>query len=239
LIALIVLLAAFRSFGQPGVTTFGIQVKPVIPLDYFDPLTIVEQEHRTGSIELKGGFLCGMNVRVGITPAISFETGISQIRRAYAFSLVNDTNGYSETGRVRFTGYEVPVMALIYIRLGERTWMNTALGASIDMYPSDAQRDIEKGRIYIFKYGWARFGIMGNLGVEYRTDKSGIFYLGGSFHRPFNDMALAAFTYYGPNFFPYEMRSPLDGSYLTLDLRYYFHEDPERIRRRALQRQLE
>src|SRR5690606_30757888 len=105
LIALIVLLAAFRSFGQPGVTTFGIQVKPVIPLDYFDPLTIVEQEHLTGSIELKGGFLFGMNVRVGITPAISFETGISQIRRAYDFTLVNDTNNYSETGRVRFTGY--------------------------------------------------------------------------------------------------------------------------------------
>jgi hypothetical protein len=31
------------------------------------------------------------------------------------------------------------------------------------------------------------------------------------------------------------MRTPLDGGYLTLDLRYYFHEDPEKrkVKRKA------
>ncbi len=224
--------------GQKGTTTFGIQLKPVIPLDLFDPLSVVERPNLRGEVELMGGFAFGMNVRVGITNAISFETGISQIRRAYDFRLVNDSNGYVGSNRVRFTGYEIPVQALVYIRLGERTWMNTALGASLDMYPSDVQRDVEQGRIYIFRHNWMRFGLLGNLGVEYRTAKSGIFYLGASYHRPFNDMATAEFTYYGPQFFPYYMRTVLDGSYLTLDLRYYFHEDAEGARMRKRIRDL-
>ena len=96
------------------------------------------------------------------------------------------------------------------------------------MYRSDVQRDLEEGRIYRYYRNWIQAGVVGNLGVEYRTEKSGTFYLGATFHRPFNDMALAEFTYYGPNFFPYSLSTMLDGSYLTVDLRYYFHEDPDR-----------
>ncbi len=229
-------MAGIQACAQAGKTIFGVQVKPVVPLDLFDPVTTVQREALTGRIELKGGFSFGMNVRVGLSNAISLETGISQIRRAYDFQLFNDTNGYAGADRVRFVGYEVPLMGLVYIRLGERTWMNTALGLSIDLYPSDVQRDVEEGRIYIYRYNWVRTGILGNMGVEYRTDQHGTFYLGGSYHRPFNDMAVAEFTYYDrpSGFFPYNMRGVLDGSYLTLDVRYYFHEDIEKkdLRRR-------
>lgn len=213
--------------GQAGVASFGIQVKPVVPLDVFDPLTNVERPFLKGSVELTGGFAFGMSVRVGLTNSISLETGIGQIRRQYTFGLQNDTSGYSEYGRVRYTGYEIPITGLVYIRLGERTWMNTALGISFDSYPSDVQSDLESGRIYIFYNSWMQLGIIGNMGVEYRTEKHGIFYLGATFHRPFNDMATAELTYYDipNNFFPYNMRTPLDGSYLTVDLRYYFHDD--------------
>jgi hypothetical protein len=221
--------------AQSGVTTFGIQVKPVIPLDYFDPSITVEREHLTGTIALTGGYSFGMNVRVGISNTISLETGISQINRNYGFDLVNDTSGYAEGSTFRYIGYEIPVVALVYIRLGERAWMNAALGFSLDLYPSDVQKDIQEGRAYVFRNNWAQFGALANLGVEYRTERSGYFYLGGSFHRPFGEMAFADLTYYGPSFFPYTMRTPLDGGYLTLDLRYYFHEDPEKrkVKRKA------
>lgn len=223
--------------AQAGVATFGIQAKPVIPFSFFDPLTTVERPALKGEIELDGGFAFGMSVRVGITNAVSLETGIGQIQRRYNFSLVNDTSGYSDGDQVRYVGYEVPITGLVYIRLGEYTWMNAALGFSIDMYPSDVQRDIEQGRIYIFRQNWAQFGVIGNMGVEYRTPKSGTFYLGATFHRPFNDMATADLTYYDAgSFFPYPMRTVLDGSYLTADLRYYFHEDPaKRHNRRTMQ----
>jgi hypothetical protein len=222
------LIAVATAFPQAGVTTFGLQVKPVFPLSYFDPVTTIEREHLTGTVELTGGYAFGMSVRVGLTKAISLETGLGQIQRRYAFSMVNDTSGYSDGSTIRYVGYEIPVTGLVYIRLGEATYMNAALGFSLDFYPSDVQRDIQEGRIYMFRNGWAQVGILGNMGVEYRTYKSGIFYLGATFHRPFGDLAFADLTYYGPNFFPYTMRGALNGSYLTVDIRYYFHEDPER-----------
>ncbi len=233
IVFLLSILSGLRA--QQGVTTFGMQVKPVIPLDFFGPLTTVERPDLQGTIELIGGFAFGMTIRVGITNAISLETGIGQITRRYDFSLNNDTSGYFDSDRVRYVGYEMPLTGLVHIRLGERTWMNSALGVSLDMYPSDVQRDVEEGRIYIFRNNWAQFGVLGNMGVEYRTEKSGTFYLGATYHQPFNDMATAELTYYDSpsnSFFPYPMRTGLDGGYLTVDIRYYFHEDPNRVRLR-------
>ena len=219
--------------AQVGVTTLGIQVKPVIPLAYFDPLTTLNAPELQGTVELTGGMSFGMSIRVGLTNMISLETGIGQITRRYDFTISNDTSGYSDGDQVRYVGYEVPITGLFNIRLGERTWMNAAMGFSFGFYPSDAQRDVEYGRIYIFRNSWAQLGVLGNLGVEYRTERSGTFYLGATYHRPFNDMATAELTYYTANFFPYSMRGGLNGSYLTVDLRYYFHEDPERVRRKG------
>jgi len=224
------------GLAQQGVTTFGFQVKPVFPISYFDPVVNLERPQLTGKIELTGGFAFGMSVRVGVTKAISLETGLGQIKRRYSFSTANDTSGYAESGEVRYIGYELPITALVYIRLGERSYMNTSLGLAADFYPSDVQQDIEESSIYIYRQNWAQLAVLGNIGVEYRTYKSGIFYLGATFHRPFNTMAVADLTWFDVNpnaVVPYTMRAALNGSYLTMDLRYYFHEDPERLRRKT------
>lgn len=218
----------FVGKGQVGVTTFGLQVKPVIPFPFFDPVTSFERPNIKASLEIEGGFAFGMVVRTGLGKSISLETGINQITRRFAFQLANDTNGYSDQGRVRYVGYEIPVMALAYVRLGERTWMNNALGFSADLYPSDATLVLDRSQIYIFRRHWLLFGVVANIGVEYRTEKSGYFYLGATFHRPFNDMAQADATWFSTNFVPYRNSQLLDGSYLTVDLRYFFHEDPDK-----------
>lgn len=204
----------------------------MIPLEVFDPITTVQRPELNGKMELVGGFAFGMSVRVGLTGAVSLETGIGQIKRRYTYQVQNDTSGVDESSEVRYVGYEIPVTGLVYIRLGERTWMNTALGFAIDMYPSDVTRGTENTSVYIYRHNWAQLGVLGNIGVEYRTDKSGIIYAGATFHRPFNDMATAELTYYGLGSDTYPMRTTLDGSYLTVDLRYYFHEDPDRTRAR-------
>ncbi len=204
----------------------------MIPLGFFDPVTSVEADHLQGRMELTGGFAFGMVVRHGITKSISLETGINQITRRYDFGIANDTSGYDGTGSIRYVGYEVPVLAMVYIRLGQRTWMNNALGFSLDMFPSDAQSDIEEGRAYLYRNNWLLAGVVGNVGVEYRTEKAGYFYLGATYHRPFNDMATADLTWYDARYLPTVMRTTLDGSYLTVDLRYFFHEDPDRARTR-------
>lgn len=227
------LFALSPAHAQQGVTTFGIQVKPVFALPYFDPLTELREPPLTGTVELQGGMAFGMSIRVGLTQMLSIETGIGQIQRRYTFELANDTMGYREDGQVRYVGYEVPLTVLAYIRTGERSYMNAALGFAADLYPSDVQQQLNGGYIYMYRNQWAQLGIVGNVGWEYRTVKSGIFYLGATFHRPFGDMAVADLTFWDERnrLFPYHrMRGMLSGSYVTADLRYYFHEDPTRIR---------
>lgn len=202
-------------------------MKPVIPFSFFDPVTKLDRPSLHGQLELNGGLAFGMVVRAGITKSISFETGIDQITRRYDLSLANDTTGYQATDQIRFVGYEVPALLMIYIRLGERSWMNNALGASIDLFPSDAERVQESSRVYLARTGWARLGVVGNVGVEYRTPHSGWIYLGATYHRPFGDLAVAEVTWYDRNALPYTMKAGIGGSYLTLDLRYFFHGDPQ------------
>lgn len=221
--------------AQAGVTTLGLMVKPVLPFTYFDKDATAEIEHVKYQIGLEGGFSFGMNVRVGLTNTISLETGLGQIQRRFSYRVTNDTSGYDETAPIRYVGYELPVMGLVFIRLGELTYMSAALGGSLDFYPSDAQGLIEEGSIYIFRRNWAQASVIGNMGFEFRSRKSGIFYLGATYHRPFNDLALAdlSYIYYGPPARTERTeRMALAGSYLTVDIRYYFHEDPDRKRLR-------
>ncbi len=235
---LVVLFLALASISQVvaqlGVTTFGLQVKPVIPFGFFEPVSKLGREHLQATLQLDGGMAFGMLVRTGISKSISLEVGLDQIVRRYSFTMANDTNGYTDGGSLRYVGYELPVVCLVYIRLGERTWMNNALGASVDFYPSDAKREIAQGQAYLFRRNWAQMGVVGNIGVEYRTERSGYFYLGATFHRPFGDMAQADATWLDKytSYRPYRMTTLLSGSYLTLDLRYFFHENPDKARLR-------
>ncbi len=218
--------------AQVGVATVGLQAKPVIPFTFFDPVNQVSAPSLSGSVELTGGFAFGMVVRAGITKSISLETGINQITRRFDVAIANDTNGYAAADKVRLIGYEVPVLAMVYIRLGEKSWMNNALGFSADFYPSDAERAQEYSRAYMARKDWVQLGLVANIGVEYRTYKSGWFYLGATYHRPFGDIAQAELTWYDRLNFGTTMLAGIPGSYLTADLRYFFHNDPEKIRRR-------
>lgn len=217
--------------GQVGIATVGLQAKPVIPFGFFDPLTRLDQPPLSGTVELTGGFAFGMVVRAGITKAISFETGINQITRRFDVSIANDTADYAASDQLRFIGYEVPALGMVYVRLGERSWMNNAFGLSADFYPSDAERAQEYSRVYMARKAWVQLGLVANIGVEYRTYKSGWFYLGATYHRPFSDMAQAELTWYDRLNFGTTMIADIPGSYLTVDIRYYFHNDPEKSRR--------
>lgn len=204
----------------------------MIPFTFFDPITRADAPPLSGSVELTGGFAFGMIVRAGITKSISVETGINQITRRFDVSVANDTAGYQAHDQLRFIGYEMPVMGMVYIRLGEHSWMNNALGFSADLYPSDAERAQEYSRVYMARKAWVKMGLVANIGVEYRTLKSGWFYLGATYHRPFGDIAQAELTWYDRLNFGTTMIAGIPGSYLTVDLRYFFHNDPAKARRR-------
>ncbi|MFN9801402.1 MAG: hypothetical protein ACK54P_15400, partial [Bacteroidota bacterium] len=128
-----------------------------------------------------------------------------------------------------------PLQGLVYVRLGKQLWMNASGGVCLDMYPSDIATSTSVRRdtmVYdfsqdTFRRRWIQVAILANYGFEWRTRKSGFLYLGASFHRPFQEIAYTKSTV-TINTNPSSVVYELAGSYLTVDLRYFFHEDPQR-----------
>ena len=81
-------------------------------------------------------------------------------------------------------------------------------------------------------YDWIIPSLIANIGWEYRTDKSGYIYLGASYHRPFSHMAKEVILYNGNSRFE-RVELNLSGNYITVDIRYFFHEDAEKKKRKV------
>lgn len=110
--------------------------------------------------------------------------------------------------------------------------MNVSGGTSFDIYPSDLYTYSPNFQNDVFMYNWIRPSLIANIGWEYRTEESGYFYIGGSYHRPFSYMAKEIVWYNGNN---RDERITFDliGNYITVDVRYFFHEDPEKKRKKT------
>ena len=170
-----------------------------------------------------------MVIRHGFTKNISIESGINFTQRNFNLFYDMPDSGLSATNDVRIISYSLPISGLIYIRLGEQMYMNAALGASAVLFPSDVRviSNIEGGSDYFLMEGAYRSKLQGaletNIGFEYRTKKYGFFYLGASYHLPFSPITTFAMSYERP---PDAIisRGNVRGSYLTIDLRYFFNE---------------
>lgn len=235
-VMIILLVGGVTAVAQVNVTTFGIQYKPIIPSRMFDtgPEVVTNEQFVLTKTPLLG-YNFGMVIRQGFTDRFSLEMGINYTRRNFSLEFNDDIDRVNEELIYVFTAYEIPIQGLLYVRLGEQLWMNAAGGFSFDMYPSDLyslKSQDANGLIYDFEQrtlrnSWVQISLIANYGFEWRTKSDGYFYLGASYHRPFSEMAVTEATYYRDNF-PYRQKVGLNGSYLTLDLRYFFHEDPQR-----------
>lgn len=232
LFVLLFLLIQGRSYGQENVLTVGIQYKPIIPGEIFNTGSVKLSENNIDvELDPRFGNAVGMVVRKGITESVSIETGLNFVRRNYDIHINDLDSSLNESSDFKFIGYEMPVLGLVYVQLGKELFMNAAGGVSLDFFPSDiftADRYYAHSTI---RRNWIQTSLLANIGFEYRTRKSGYFYLGASFHRPFRSIAFTGIDYIGnskKHFFPTE----LSGNYLTLDIRYFFHEDPENKKRK-------
>lgn len=236
-IILFVLVSSIMS-AQRDVTTLGIQFKPMIPSKFFDTGTETQSnDYLTVDYVPQLGMNFGMVIRQGFTDMFSLETGINMVRRVFTLEAHDSSFDHSMSLKYRLTGYEVPVQGLVYVQLGNQMWMNASGGLSFDFYPSNLFSsensavdtiafDLEQRT---FRNTWIQIALTANYGFEYRTKDAGYFYVGASYHRPFDDIAITRATWIRENV-PLSVENALSGSYLTLDLRYFFHEDPERKR---------
>ena len=216
------MLAGPSSSAQSKITTLGIQFKPIFPVEFLGTgkQTIVDSTVHYDLL-LTGGYNFGMVIRKGFTELLSLETGICYVKRKYHIEV--SENGFSESSDFRIIGYEIPASLLVYIRLGEQVFMNASLGVSADMYASNVRSFGTYHETFTVRRNIFQAALLANLGWEYRTAKSGYFYLGASLHRPFDYELVTRMEYERNNTFS-EVFEPVSGSYLTFDVRYFFHE---------------
>lgn len=208
-------------------TYFGIQVRPVFPTKFIgDKITELSGGGFESTITQRLGFGFGGTIRANITKLIAIESGINFTQRYFDLTMaVPDSNVYAENS-MGFIEYDVPINVLIYIQLSEKTFMNASLGVAIAYKPTDVRVQNRPGGKHYFSLYGIRDNSLGvdlnaNLGFEYRTEKSGFFYFGGSARVPFAPLfTYAAFYEYDAN--TTLISGPVDGSFLTLDFKYFF-----------------
>jgi hypothetical protein len=232
LLAFLLSHTAFIS-AQQNIITVGIQYKPVFTVDFLNTGNeTVLQNGVDFSIGLHSGFAFGMVIRRGITDTYSIEGGINYVKRTYSVKVVD--GNFSDESTFGVIGYEIPLSGLVYIRLSEKFYMNASLGVAADMFASDVKTYGDVFNTYSLRKSVINGGVIGNLGWELRTEESGYFYIGASYHNPFSDIYLTRIDY-AYNNKNESVDIPLTGTYLTLDFRYFFRADPIKKQKKPVQ----
>jgi hypothetical protein len=225
----IFLLANF-SIAQKGLTSFGIQFKPIVPVSYFKagPINLSDSLVNI-DIKQQTGYSMGMIIRHNITNLISFETGINYVRRNYAVAATSKIGTLNDQLEFGFVNYEIPLQALVYVQLSKRLFMNVSSGIGLNAYPSHVisfgdnlllEQLSLRGRIIGLSY-------LANIGFEYKTEEKGNFYLGTSLVTPLSPITETQIKYEYQNANFTEFTSFLNGNYITIDLRYFFPAEKE------------
>lgn len=229
-ISCFILCLPFLAFTQQNVLTLGMQFKPIFSSEFFGAgAESATFENFTATRTPKLGISFGMQIRRGITKMFSYETGINYIRRNYLIEGIDENIGLVKEFDFGLVGYEIPHQLLVYIRLGENFYMNTATGISFNWFASDVasqESTLKFTQRTFLTNGWIKFALIANIGFEFRTEKSGYFYLGSSLTNPFNNFANTVVKYDENTVADKEVILPLKGGIFTIDFRYFFKSDP-------------
>jgi len=238
-IYIILLLAFFQnSYAQERVTTFGLQLKPIIPTEFFNAGKQIKINNNIEYInQPKFGMSFGMVIRKGLTKSLSIETGLNFLKRNFDLTINDSDSSFSGTSDFSIVNYEIPVLGMVYVKLGRNMFMNVAGGISFDIYPTPLFVQDDYFTNAINRSNWIQPSLIANVGWEYRTEKSGYFYFGASLHRSFSKIftEFVGYTYIASNgnrVFIDETTFDLSGNYLTIDLRYFFHEDQQKKKKK-------
>lgn len=253
LICVMCITAQAQDEKFPQTMTVGLEFRPLFPANF---LKTGDQQVSNSQFSVlvspKFSFSAGMTLRYGFHKRFALETGLNFVQRHYGLNVHRDsTSGnlvwsarpeYDSNTDFTIIGYEHPIKLLVFVKLSERFFMNAAGGVQITFFPSDiSSSDSETSpNDQYFKHSSLRLGFDGrtgpdgfihggaiaNLGWEYRTKKIGFFYLGATYHIPFASIYNSRFQYIDDSYESEVQNIALNGSYLTFDVRYFFHSRP-------------
>ena len=226
----ILLIIVSNLKGQAAQTTFGLQYKPIIPFEYFNSSYIKKIEGNYNfNLTPKYSHSFGMILRHKINKIFSTEYGLNYTQRNYTLSINNKIENINDFTSFGIRSYEVPIQFLTYVRASKYWYLNVAFGMSHNILASDILSYGDKNEMY-FQNTYRKSGgyraLLANIGVDYRTENNGIYYLGASLHMPLTEIGRVYPEYNDFNNQNFEEKFFLDipGSFITIDFRYFFKE---------------
>ncbi len=211
--------------------TLGVEMRSLLNPNVFnlDSTILIDPAQNFRAVyRYSGGFGFGGIVRVKLTDLWNIETGINYTRRNYSIRINDLQTPFVDETEVRLVGYEIPLKALIYVQLGKKIFVDVAMGGSVDFFASDISSLQQYYNFRAFKRGsFAKGALIASLGVEYRTEEDGYFYIGSTFHQTIGDIMITEVNYYRENdlgqpAYVGRQRGVLDGAYFSVDFRYFF-----------------
>ena len=233
-ILILILLVSFCSFSQgkrkksSAEHFFGLTYKPLIPFGLVgDKPVDIQIESFTTNVKPTFGYTFGANIRTGITKLLAIETGLLYTRKNYLTSFNLADSSLTDENDFGIINFDIPINMLVYIQLGEKLYVNTALGVSLTYNPSNIRTQTNPEGAHLFKIQASRRGFFSgelnaNVGFEYRTEKDGFFYLGISGKIPFEPLLNVVSIYENDDYLIFN-GAELSGATFAIDLRYFFH----------------
>lgn len=208
--------------------TFGLQYKPILPIEKLNVTELNLSENGlnvTLSPEL--GLNFGAVIRWELIDKLSLETGLNYNKRSFTMEAMLEDTALSTSLEYSIVTYEVPIQALFYVRLSKKWYMNVATGISVNFRASNVGKLSEDENFSQITYVKnLNLAYVANIGVEYRTKKSGAFYLGASLTNPFRPLGEIHATSQVDNYRT-TIIGDVSGNYISIDLRYFFHDKKE------------
>ncbi len=203
-------------------TYFGISLSPIIPSNIIQKNDfIVERDSIIFEVKQKPSFVFGMEVKHDFTRFFAVQTGINFAKRIYDITATEKDTVFH--ANLNFIGYEIPVLALGFVRITKNFYLDLSAGGCLNFYPSD----IVVPHFYGRRYRWAQTSLLLNLGLEFRHETVGNFYLGILYQ--YHDKSMMTAYYYRDDIYgKANSYAGLSGNYLSINLKYYFPQNPEK-----------
>ncbi len=233
ILVIVCFLICLSSYTQKGQVTFGFQYKPILPVEFLnvENLSLTNDDLSVDFTQTLGLNFGGV-IRWNILKRLSLESGINYVRRNFKYEASVASSGATGTDDFSIVGYETPIKGLVIVQLSRSSFISAATGITTSWTASSVASGTEDKNFR--QYTNAKklnLALIANVGYEFKTDKSGTFYFGASLNSPFQAIGVTEVIYDDLANEEQKIRGALLGNYLTLDLRYYFHEDKSKSKR--------
>ena len=223
-------IVAFSQSENPKVKAyFGLQYKPLIAGDFIgSSRLLLKNDTLQGEFTQQLGSSFGGVIRVQFKKNIALETGINQVQRYYNIQFTQLDSSITTNKSLKIVAFDIPVNALFFVKLYDKVYMNTSLGPSLVFNPSNVATTNIYNKYNVFRAEGRMRSVFAvemnaNLGFEYRTEKSGFFYLGASARVPFKPIFDVAVSH--ENTVTHQkmvLYGNMTGTYISFDIRYFF-----------------